>query len=253
MDIETLARTLAFRELQPDQASGPGHPGDEQGQALNSLHPKDFIGNLVAERANLILPDELNQASWDLMALADVPRMGSYAIAILLYAAVAAMPPGQVYLNIGVWHGFSLLAGMLARPQGTVIGVDNFSEFGGPKLAFKERFMRFCGPEHRFYDLDYVKYLREIHQDPIGVYFYDGPHRELDQSRGLELAHQHIAPGGLIFVDDTNLLKVQAPTLAFVHNHPEYRVIADFSTTHNCHPTWWNGLMILKKDETAPL
>lgn len=245
IDFERLVGRIGFGRIQPNQAVAP--PGEVIGGRLQGDLSQLLIGDLAAERANLIVPDECEQAVESLMKLADTPRMCSLAIGLLIYAAVRRMPPDQVYLNIGVWHGFTLLAGMLAGPGKICIGVDNFSEWGGPREDFTHRFRQFKGPDHRFCEADYVTYFRRLHREAIGVYLFDGPHREIDQSRGLELAHPFIAPGGLVFVDDSNEVRVKAPTLAFVHNHPEYRLIADFTTASNTHPTWWNGLMILKK------
>lgn len=234
MEFEALLAQLAFRTLQPQDPVGP---------------ELAYGNDLAAERANLILPAALQTQVESLKRLDGLARMSSLAIASLLYAAVAALPEGQVYLNIGVWRGFSLFVGMLAKPSGEIIGVDNFSQFGGPRAEFMEGFFKYRGPRHRFYDLDYVKYFRKQHHEPIGVYFFDGPHRELDQYRSLELAHPFIAPGGLVFVDDSNMLQVKAPTMAFVAQHPEYRVLADYHTDNNGHPTWWNGLIVLRKGE----
>ncbi|MEZ0373448.1 MAG: class I SAM-dependent methyltransferase [Candidatus Sericytochromatia bacterium] len=246
LDFESLIAGMGFLEIQPDQPVPP--PGKVVDGQLQGDLSKILVGDMAMERANLILPQGLEYAAGSLMQLADMPRMCSLAIGVLLFEAVRRLPPEQVYLNIGVWHGFTLLAGMLARPDGPCIGVDDFSEWGRPRMAFVERFARFKCEQHRFFDMDYVKYMRQVHKQPIGVYCFDGPHRELDQSRGLELAHPYIAAGGLIFIDDSNEMRVKAPTLAFVQNHPEYRVIANFGTVSNTHPTWWNGLMILKKD-----
>lgn len=237
--IAELAAEMAFRHWQPAQTVVPAQQSANLAQNL--------IGDLQAESANLILPPELEAHRQILLSLADVPRMSSLAIGLLLFEAVRRMSPAQSYLNIGVWQGFSLLLGMLAQPHGNVIGVDNFSEWGGPRAEFAARFAKTRGPSHRFYEMDYLHYFKNVAIPPLGVYFYDGPHRELDQSRGLELAHPHLAPGALVFVDDTNLFQVQAPTMAFLQNHPEYRLLFNVYTEHNRHPTWWNGLMILQK------
>lgn len=232
-DFETLLAQLRFLLVQPDDFALP-------------------ISELAFQRLNLLLPPAWQGYGEHLAPLAEVPRMGTWPIAFLLSLTVAALPAEQAYLNIGVWNGFSLLAGMLARPQGLCIGVDNFSEYGAPREAFRARFAGHQGPLHRFYELDYVSYFETIPQPPLGVYFYDGPHTALDQRRGLELAEPHIVSGGLIFVDDSNLDEVRTPTLDFLAAHADYRLLADFRTARNAHPTWWNGLMILQKRRTAP-
>ena len=43
------------------------------------------------------------------------------------------------YINIGVWKGFSLIAGMI-NTNCSVYGVDNFSEFNGPRNELIKNF-----------------------------------------------------------------------------------------------------------------
>lgn len=226
--FETLLGQLRFRQLQPQDYALP-------------------IADLGFQKANLLLPPAWQGCGDLLDVLADVPRMGTWPVAFLLAMAVQALPPDQAYLNIGVWHGFSLLAGMLARPQGLCLGVDNFSEFGAPRAAFLARYEAWRGPQHRFYDSDYRRFFATETLPPIGVYFYDGPHTVQDQRLGLELAEPHLADAALVFVDDSDRPEVREPTLAFLAAHPQYRLLADFRTASQAHPTWWNGLMILRK------
>ena len=42
---------------------------------------------------------------------------------------------GKNYINVGCWEGFTLLSGMI-NTECNVYGIDNFSQFGGPKKKF---------------------------------------------------------------------------------------------------------------------
>ena len=55
-------------------------------------------------------------------------------------------------MNVGVWHGFSLLAAIAGNDDKVCVGVDNFSEFGGPRDEFLRRFLDRRSPQHRFYN-----------------------------------------------------------------------------------------------------
>ena len=65
--------------------------------------------------------------------------MSTYAIGYLINRICKNLSDNQVYLNIGCWKGFSLVAGMI-NTKCKVIGVDNFSQFTGPKNDFIKNF-----------------------------------------------------------------------------------------------------------------
>src|SRR5204863_1771149 len=141
----------------------------------------------------------------------------------MINRAVAQMSADAVFLNIGVWNGFSLLAGMAANEDKTCIGVDNFSEFGGPRSAFMSRFEHQRSARHAFHEVDYRTYFDAMHRAPIGVYFYDGDHSYEHQLLGLQMAAPYLADDCIIFVDDTNTQAPRAATHAFLTEHGGYR------------------------------
>jgi len=210
-----------------------------------------FVGH-DSEQFNLILPSEYAFLLSRLKPLNFLPAFSSFSMACLLQLAVAAMPQNQVYLNIGVWQGYTFFAGLIEQANKTCIGVDNFSEFaafGTPKETFYKDFARFSerSPNHHFYELDYQVYFNLYHQELIGVYFYDAAHTYQDQLQALELADPFLAPGALVFIDDANQSEVQEATLFFLAANPHYVVLASLKTAHNGHPSFWNGLIILHK------
>lgn len=228
MALRELVQSLTFIHFQPTDAVSP------------------FQGH-AAERANLQVPTAYAAALEALYPLDAIPAFGTVPLALLLYVAVAEMPPEQLYLNIGVWQGYSLLAGMLVRPVRHCLGVDNFSEFGAPRAQCQRLVQRFASPGQQLYEADYRHVLQTGITRPLGVYFYDGPHTAADQRWGLEAAHPYFAPGARIFIDDTNGGPAREETLAFLSRHGDYTLLADLRTAHNGHPTFWNGVMILEK------
>lgn len=210
------------------------------------------------EVLNTVFPSHDQELKNRLSKLVDVPRMSSLAIAGIINRAVERLPQGQAYLNVGVWNGYSFLAGLLGNESKRCIGVDNFSQFGGPAKAFQSRYDKLRGPAHSFHDLDYEVYLKEIHSESLGLYFYDGEHSYTNQYRGLWAAEKFFAPGCLVLVDDTNWNDPRQATLDFVAaSQNDYRLVLDVRTPFSGHPTWWNGLMILeylgpKGPETLP-
>jgi hypothetical protein len=177
----------------------------------------------------------------------DVPRMSTYAVGAIINRAVRRMSAGSAFVNVGVWRGFSLLSGMAGNPDRECIGIDNFSDFGGPRELFQQRFERFGSARHRFFEMDYEDYFANEHRTPIGVYLYDGDHAYDHQLRGLQVAEPFFADDCVVIVDDTNWAEPREATLDFVAGSDrDYELLLAGRTTENRHPTLWNGVMVLQ-------
>lgn len=79
-----------------------------------------------------------------------MPKMSTFATGAMLNAAVKKLQEPEAFVNVGVWHGYSLLAAMVGNHEKRVIGVDNFSQFGGPRDAFMERIGAMRSRSHEF-------------------------------------------------------------------------------------------------------
>jgi len=158
------------------------------------------------------------------------------------------MAQGASFVNVGVWNGFTLLSGMTENPDKLCIGVDNFSEYGGPKEQFLRRFNEHKSANHHFYDIDYRKYFTDVHAGKIGFYIYDGNHCYEHQMMGLKLAEPFFAKNCVVLVDDANDFGPRQATLDFInHSGNKYEILLDAKTRDNGHPTFWNGIMIFRK------
>ena len=220
------------------------------------MYPKGFTKlNRILQRVHLSLevlntrlPADAKITQQRLRELLKIPRLSTYAIAALINRGVSQLAEGMCFVNIGVWHGFTFLAGMQGNADKCCIGVDNFSTLGNPKDAFLERFNCVQSQNHTFYDLDYQDYFATVHKAPIGLYLYDGDHSYLHQLRGLEIAAPFFADSCFILVDDTNRSAPRQATLDFVAKYPgRYHIVLDQNTCVADHPTFWDGLMIVQK------
>jgi tetratricopeptide (TPR) repeat protein len=270
-DATTMIQTLAGSDFQVVKkqlkdrlrSALSGKPNDSPPESLGEFAnqiqfkfcpPEVGVNNLFLweptksiELLNTAFPVDDKAIKERLAPIADVPRMSTLAVAAIINRAVEQMPEGQAYLNVGVWNGYSFLAALLGNPDKLCIGVDNFSQFGGPVDDFLKRYDTFRGPAHSFHDQDYEEYLRIRHKGPLGVYFYDGEHSYKNQFTGLKAAEKFFAPGCLILVDDTNWDDPRNATLDFIgQSRHRYRVLLDARTPYSGHPTWWNGLMLLE-------
>lgn len=216
----------------------------------STLLPKEKLygTDALLEFSNTVVPEDEERLRTAIHGIWQMPKMSSYAIAAIINRVVSQLPSRQSYVNVGVWNGFSFLAGLIGNPDKTCIGVDNFSQFKGPRAEFMYRFNQHKGPAHRFYDMDYVDYFTREHHSPIGLYFFDGPHDYANQLKGLQVAEPYFEKGCIILVDDTNWPEPRQATLDFMAEHPgQYELLLDVMTASNGHPTFWNGLMVLRK------
>ena len=232
VDLESYLKAIRFRWLKPT------HP----------IPPQVYeLAGRGLEFSNTVFPEQDVETKQSLLKLQLVPRMSSIAIASVLNRAVALMPDSQLYVNVGVWHGYSFLAGLLNNSEKRCIGVDNFSQFGGPKEAFSRRFEALRSPNHEFHEMDYQDYFERVHKGPIGVYLYDGEHSYDNQFKGLTVAEPFFALGCIIVVDDTNWEGPRKATMDFVKSSQrDFELLLDAQTADTFHPTWWNGLMIYR-------
>ncbi len=238
MDLHSLCHSFRFRVITPQTRI--------RGILRTFIESRIGILQALFDRFT-VLPSTMHPARVAaLRRLQCVPRMSTIAIGAILSEAVRQIPGSACFLNIGVWNGYTFFAGMAENPEKRCIGVDNFSEFGGPRSAFMRRFTRFRTPSHEFHDTDWREYMRE-HRVPIGVFFYDASHDSESQYEALKAAHPHLIPGALILVDDWNWQSPREGTERFLREFPGYETIFEQRTPCNAHPTFWNGIVVLRK------
>lgn len=240
MDFEEFVSHISFRHITPDSDI----------PAIYYKISRSF------EALDLSLESYITHLPWmeceikrKLHPLMKIPRMSTLAIGAIINYGVATMDPGQIFVNIGVWNGFTFLAGMAGNPGKTCIGIDNFSEFDGPRDQFLERFNKMKSENHYFFEMDYEKYFDEGQKGEIGFFIYDGEHSYRNQLKGLQIAEPYLSKNSIILVDDTNWEEPRKATMDFIsssRNH--YRILFDKRTHLNGHPTYWNGVILLKKE-----
>lgn len=246
-NLEAFLKGLQFRWMQPSTKYPKGF--GRFNQLLNMV-------GLSFDQLNTKIRVSADTKKQEVKEACRMPRMASYPIGLIINQIVAEMHSDQAYLNVGVWQGFSLIAGIAGHPHKICIGLDNFSMWGGPREAFLERFEQWKGASHYFYEIDYKQYLLNQHQTPLGFYFYDGDHSYDHQLNGLKIAEPFFAKNCVIMVDDTNWEEPRQATYDFMKNSSNsYEVIMDQLTTSDLvaqrqsamHPTYWNGLLLIRK------
>ena len=184
-------------------------------------------------------------------ALLKVDSMSTYAVGHLVNQICQQLSEKQIYLNIGCWKGFTLISGMIDTSC-KVIGVDNFSQFDGPKKEFYFNFKRFQNEQkHFFYNEDYKVFFKKFEKksEKIAFYYYDGEHSYKNQLENLEIADNFLDKGSIVLIDDINFSEVERGTKDFLSKtKSSYKILKEIKTANNhCHPSFWNGIMILEK------
>lgn len=115
------------------------------------------------------------------------------------------------YLEIGTWKGSSFCAAMCNNNM-TCVGIDNWSEFGGPKHEFLQNFNKFKGDnnaifiEKNCWDIDVLKLGK------FNIYMYDGDHEENSHFKALDHYLQCLDNEFIYLVDDWNHPPVRSGT-----------------------------------------
>jgi predicted O-methyltransferase YrrM len=190
---------------------------------------------------------------------------GKKLIAALQRVSMACLKNDTCYLEIGVYRGLTLTSvGKVLPPEVKVFGIDNFALFdkeGKNQLIIQEALNKHGVKNAQLINEDYEDALEHLEKhigtNKVGVYFIDGPHDYRSQLMCLELARKHLAPGAVIFVDDSNYEHVRQANADFLVSHPEFKLLYENYT--DMHPEnlndisvakegWWDGINILIHD-----
>lgn len=177
----------------------------------------------------------------------------------LLNLGFRLLAPGEAYLEIGTYHGKSLLSAMLHNPERPVYAVDNFSEFAteasGNSLDKTLSNLAHYGLRDKvvFYDADFRAVCTPEHlKHPVGMYFYDGAHDEASQYDGIRLVEPFLADNALVLIDDWRLAgdsgsHAKAGTLrAITESAHRWALLYELPARMNGDlGLWWNGVGVL--------
>lgn len=156
------------------------------------------------------------------------------------------------YLEIGTWKGSSVCSAMYEN-SANIVCIDNWSEFGGPKLEFLSNFNKFKGKNNAmFIENDCFKV--DITQLPkFNIYMYDGDHSNESHYKALMHYYKCLDDIFIFIVDDWNWKAVRDGTLDSIKKlnlnilyEKEVRLTWDDSHTPHkeAQTTWWNGIYI---------
>jgi len=156
------------------------------------------------------------------------------------------------YLEIGSWKGSSVCSAMCGN-KATVVCIDNWSEFGGPKEEFLANFNKYkVGNNATFIENDCFK-IDTTTLPKFNIYMYDGNHSNESHFKALLHYYKCLDDLFIFIVDDWNWKDVRDGTKKSIEQlnlkvlyEKEIRLTWDES--HTALPesaeTWWNGIYV---------
>ena len=163
---------------------------------------------------------------------------------------LAASAPGEAYVEIGVYHGASLIAAMLGNEGKRCVGIDSFAFRDATLEKVEENLARFglARPEIVVGDAFELVPSGALGDISVGVWYYDASHSYEAQVEGLRIAEPLLAPGALVIVDDTDWDDVARAMDDYLAEQPRARRILTLDGKDRGAPQWWEGMQVLVWD-----
>ncbi len=212
--------------------------------------------------------NEPTYAYWDPIVVAavdlcpDVEGKLSIKKQQLINLASHFLDEGECYLEVGTYHGKSLLSAMIDSPPRPVFACDNFSEFEENCFEITQANLARYGVIDRvtFYDCDFLEiFTPEKLPIPIGLYFYDGAHDDQSQYLAIKEVEPFLAEEALVLIDDWRFAAdsqsyAKVATLrAIAESEYRWRLLYELPARFNGdRAMWWNGVGVLsfKREST---
>ncbi|HEU5490468.1 MAG TPA: class I SAM-dependent methyltransferase [Gaiellaceae bacterium] len=165
----------------------------------------------------------------------------------LLNLAAACLEGDEAYVEIGVFHGASLIAAMLGNEGKRFLGVDSFAFRDASLEKVHANLARFglTPPEIVVGDAFELVPAGALRDVPIGIWYYDAAHSYEAQVQGLRIAEPLLVPGALVIVDDTDWDDVARAMDDYLAEQPRARRILTLDGKSSGASQWWEGMQAL--------
>lgn len=165
----------------------------------------------------------------------------------LLNLAASCLGDGESYVEIGVFHGASLIAAMTGNEGKRFVGIDSFGFRDATLEKVEANLARFGLPRPEILVGDAFELVPAGALDGarVGVWYYDASHTYEAQLDGLRIAEQVLAPGALLIVDDTDWEDVDRALEDYLAEQPRARRLLTLDGSTRGAPQWWEGMQVL--------
>jgi predicted O-methyltransferase YrrM len=168
----------------------------------------------------------------------------------LLNLAASCLEGDEAYVEVGVYHGASLIAAMLGNEDRRFIGIDGFTFRDASLEKVVANLARFGLRRAELVVGDVFELVPggALGGTPVGVWYYDAAHSYEAQLEGLRIAEPHLVPGALMIVDDTDWEQVDRAMDDYLASQPRARRILKLDGKDRGAPQWWEGMQVLVWD-----
>lgn len=175
----------------------------------------------------------------------------------LLNFAVSCLEEDELYFEIGVYRGFTMISAGLGQKR-NIVGIDNFSEFGNNKATLTANLNALSSPNYQFIEADFRQIgIDEKNKGKTGILYIDGKHEYQEVMDTFAWAENGIlSDKSLIVIDDLAVNGVSQAVNEWVSTHPEYKTIFYMKPYFDDSNGSWShdisiglGLAILKREK----
>jgi predicted O-methyltransferase YrrM len=168
----------------------------------------------------------------------------------LLNLAASCLGPDESYVEVGVFHGASLVAAMLGNEDHRFVGIDSFDFRDGSLERVQQNLVHFNvgRPELIVGDVFELVAGGALGDARAGVWYYDALHTYEGQMEGLRIAEPSLAPGALLIVDDTDWEQVARAMDDYLAEQPRATRVLTVDGKDRGFPHWWEGMQVLRWD-----
>ena len=177
----------------------------------------------------------------------EVENLAAENVLALLNLAAACLGPDEAYVEVGVFHGASLIAAMRGNEDKRFVGIDSLG-FRDASIEKVERNLERFGlprPELLVGNAFELVPNGALGSTRIGLWYYDAAHDYESQLQGLRIAEPWLAPGALLIVDDTDWRDVERAMDDYLAEQPRAGRILTIEGKERGFPQWWEGMQVL--------
>ena len=166
----------------------------------------------------------------------------------LLNLAASCLGLDETYVEVGVFHGASLVAAMLGNEDHRFVGIDSFDFRDGSLDRVEQNLAHFGAghPELIVGDVFELVPGGALGEARAGVWYYDALHTYEGQMEGLRIAEPWLAPGALLIVDDTDWEQVGRAMDDYLAEQPRASRVLTIDGKDRGFPQWWEGMQVLR-------
>jgi predicted O-methyltransferase YrrM len=168
----------------------------------------------------------------------------------LLNLAASLLDPCESYVEIGSFKGASLVSAMLGNEDREFVAIDSFALSGGSRAQLEANLRSFGLEPPEILEGEVFELLHggALAGRSLGACYWDLLHKYEPQLAGLRLLEQHLAPGALVIVDDSDWEEVDRALADYLASQPRARRLVTIDGDRRGRPWWWEGMAVLVWD-----